>query len=287
MEALHSPPSILKGEKLKYIDDGTVEVGVNLRSLLEKDPVPRQRPLAYQERSGHILPPASNLLQYYVNDTEDFAAENNMILNKRKTNLIKFTNSRKTDFPPEVKFRDGTLLETMSDTKLLGVIISKDLKWSKNTTYICNKARKKLWLLRRMKLLNLNKYELYDVYTKEVQSILEFAVPVWHSSLTRKQRSEIESVQKLAFKLIAGKSHSYSELCVMFGTTTLEQRRRELCLRFAQKNVNDKENCLFTKYVPERNLRDRGKIVTEYKCNKSSFQHSSLPFLAKLINTNH
>ena len=221
-----------------------------------------------------------------MNDMEDFARENKMILNKKKTNLMKFTNSRKLDFPPEVTFSDGTILETMSETRLLGVIVSEDLKWRKNTTYICNKARKKLWLLRRMKLLGLSKHELFDVYIKEVRSILEFAVPVWHSSLTKKQRSEIESVQKLAFRLIAGKYESYSDACVQFHTTTLEERRLDLCLRFTKKNVNDDENCLFSKYTPPRSLRDRGRIVAEYRCNKSSFQRSSLPFLSKLINTN-
>ena len=28
---------------------------------------------------------------------------------------------------------------------------------------------------------------MFDVYIKEIRSILEFAVPVWHSGLTRKQ----------------------------------------------------------------------------------------------------
>ena len=36
-------------------------------------------------------------------------------------------------------------------------------------------------------------YELYDVYQKEVRSVLEYAVPVWHSGLTQKQTSEIEA----------------------------------------------------------------------------------------------
>ena len=129
------------------------------------------------------------------------------------------------------------------------------------------------------------RFELFDVYIKEVRSILEFAVPVWHSSITKKQRSEIESVQKLAFKLILGSSYNYADACALFGTTSLEQRRQELCFRFATKNVNDPENCLFSKYNPPRNLRNRGTIVNEYRCNKSSFHRSSLPYLSRLLNS--
>ena len=128
-----------------------------------------------------------------------------MKINKKKTHLIKFTNARKLDFSPEVQFCDRTFLEVVEEqTTLLGVVVSSDLKWKKKTEYICNKAHRKLWILRRMMKLNLTEYELFDVYQKEVRFILEFAAPVWHSNLTRRQTSEIESIQKFAFKIILG-----------------------------------------------------------------------------------
>ena len=61
---------------------------------------------------------------------------------------------------------------------------------------------------------------------KEVRSILEFAVPVWHSSITIKQSSQIETVQKLAFKLILGPAYlSYDSACTIFQTQILKQRK--------------------------------------------------------------
>ena len=271
--------------KVKYIDDGTVAVNVSLKSCLINDPVSRPRPLSFEERSGHVLPPQNNLLQYYVYDTEGFAAENNLMINKKKSKLIKFSNSRKLDFPPEITFRDGSLLESTTEMTLLGVIVSNDLKWAKNTEFICTKARQKLWILRRMLKLKLTEYELFNVYQKEVRTILEFAVPVWHSALTRKQTSEIESIQKQAFKIILGKSfYSYSDACAKFRTGSLEQRRLEICHRFALKNL-DSNQSLFTRVDLHPGLRKRSRIVTEYKCNKRKFQRSSLPYLASLLNS--
>ena len=271
--------------KVKYIDDGTVAVNVSLKSCLINDPVSRPRPLSFEERSGHVLPPQNNLLQYYVYDTEGFAAENNLMINKKKSKLIEFSNSRKLDFPPEITFRDGSLLESTTEMTLLGVIVSNDLKWAKNTEFICTKARQKLWILRRMLKLKLTEYELFDVYQKEVRTILEFAVPVWHSALTRKQTSEIESIQKQAFKIILGKSfYSYSDACAKFSTGSLEQRRLEICHRFALKNL-DSNQSLFTRVDLHPGLRKRSRIVTEYKCNKRKFQRSSLPYLASLLNS--
>ena len=81
----------------------------------------------------------------------------------------------------------GTIIEYKPDMKIVGVILSKNLRWVRNTQYICDKARQKLWIIRRMLQYNLNIETMFDVYIKEVRSILELAVPVWHSSLARRQ----------------------------------------------------------------------------------------------------
>ena len=128
-----------KAEKVKFVDDGTVAVSIDLKACLVPDPVQRARPLNFHERTGHILPEENNLLQHFISDTEQFVSENKMVINKDKTKVISFTKRRKWDFPPEVHFSDGTHIEYISETKLVGVIVSEDLKWHKNTAYICGK----------------------------------------------------------------------------------------------------------------------------------------------------
>ena len=141
-----------------------------MKSYLVQDTALRPRPVSFDERSGHVLPAANNLLQTYIHEAEKFTSENNMKINKDKTNVIKFTFARKLDFPTELTFSDGTSVGNISDISLLGVKISKDLKWTKNTAFICAKARKKLWILHRMTSLDLNLNEMFDLYAKEVRS---------------------------------------------------------------------------------------------------------------------
>ena len=86
----------------------------------------------------------------------------------------------------------------VSETKLLGVILSNDLKWAANTDYICKKAYKKMWMLTRMKVLDIEPLVILDVYTKEIRSLLELAVPAWNSGLTQKQVADIERVLRVA-----------------------------------------------------------------------------------------
>ena len=142
-----------------------------------------------------MLPVEHNILQNYISEAEQFTADNKMVINKQKTKIISFTKSKKWDFPPELRFSDGTEIECVPAIKLVGVVVTQDLKWSQNTDYICGKARKKLWILRRMKNMELDLFQLFDIYTKEIRSILEMAVPVWNPGITKKQAVDIERVQ--------------------------------------------------------------------------------------------
>ena len=272
------PASKSKSQKVKFVDDGTIAVSVDLKDSLVHDPVTRPRPWNFHERTGHILPRENNLLQNYIEDVEQFTLENKMVINKQKTKVISFTKSRNLDFPPELEFNDGT------ETKIVGVILSQDLKWKKNTSYICNKARQKLWILRRLLKFNLSRNELFDVYTKEIRSILELAVPVWHSGLTRKQTIEIERIQKLALRIILKENYqSYENACSVFAIETLEERRTRLCLKFATKNLIS-ENNMFLKRQNPPPMRGSRKTVIEPKCNFGRYYKSSVPYLSRLLN---
>ena len=142
-----------------------------------------------------------------------------------------------------------------------------------------------MWILRRMVKLELDIWILFDVYAKKVRSMLELAVPAWHSGLTKQQSAEIERVQKISFKLMLGEHYvNYDNACNFFCTETLEQRRIKLCLKFATKNLKS-ENSLFIRNTSSKITRQKVKLVKEFKCRTKRFEKSSLPYLAKLLNT--
>ena len=137
-----------------------------------------------------------------------------MKINPSKTKIISFNKSRKFDFPPELKLSNGEILEVVKEVKLVGVMVDSNLSWKKNTDYICQKAIRKLWIIRRLKKLKMDISTLLDVYTKEVRSLLEHAVPVWHSGLTKRQSAQIEKVQKTAFRIMLDTNYTnYETAC--------------------------------------------------------------------------
>ena len=195
-----------------------------------------------------------------------------------------FNKSRKFDFPPEIMFSDGSQLNVISEVQLVGVMITDDLSWNKNTLFICSKARVKLWILRRMINLGFSDQLLYDVYCKEIRSLLEFAVPVWHPALTQKDSKAIERIQKVAFKIILGDRYiSYELSCIFFDTTTLANRREKLCESFAIKNLKS-ENSFFSLVNRNLDTRSKPRKVKEFRCRTTRYQKSSLPYMAKLLN---
>ena len=110
------------------------------------------------------LPLTENPLQCVLNEMEDFCEKKEMKIKEKKTNLMKFNFSRNFDFPPEMKLTGfNSNLEVVKEARLLGIIITDDLKWSANTSSICSKAYKKMWILRRLKVLNVGQDLLLDV----------------------------------------------------------------------------------------------------------------------------
>ena len=85
-------------------------------------------------------------------------------------------------------------------------------------------------------------------------------------------------------KMLLKSRHGYSHACAVLGAETLKKRRQSICLKFAAKNLKS-ENCLLNiARTSHHNLRQRNKVVDEYKCHTSRFKRTSLPFLASLVN---
>ena len=89
-----------------------------------------------------------------------------MRINESKSKILIFNKSRKYDFPPEFSFSNGEYLEVLEEVRLLGVVLTSDLRWSANTSSIYSKAMGKMWLLRRMKLVKLEPQIVFDYYLR-------------------------------------------------------------------------------------------------------------------------
>ena len=88
-----------------------------------------------------------------------------------------------------------------------------------------------MWIIRRLKKNGASLEDLIDIYTKQVRSLLEFAVPVWNAGLTKQQIVNIERVQKVFLHIALDNSYKeYSHALKICGLESLSVRRTNLCL---------------------------------------------------------
>ena len=95
-----------------------------------------------------------------------------MRLNPLKTKAMLFNPLHKWDFQPTLTTNGSDILDVVEEYKILGYVMRSDLKTTSNTDYICQRAYKRMWILRRLKSLGCPIAELLDVLQQQIISIL-------------------------------------------------------------------------------------------------------------------
>ena len=101
-----------------------------------------------------------------------------------------------------------------------------------------------------------------------VRSILEHSAPVWHSSLRKENKDDLERVQKTALKVIlGGKFKTYKNALDLLDMQTLDERREQLCLNFAKRAAKHPKLMHLFPMNPkshQMNTRNVGKYKVQY-----------------------
>ena len=105
-------------------------------------------------------------------------------------------------------------IEVVKDFKILGTIITDDLKWEKNISYLSKKAWQRMQLFKNAAKFTSETGDLKNIHTTFVRPVLEQSAPVWHSRLTAENTKDLERVQKAAVRLIMGRRHVNYKTCL-------------------------------------------------------------------------
>ena len=167
----------------KFLDDTSQMRAIDLKD----DLVTNENlilPAKYHERTGHVLDPTKNELQNDIDGFEEFTKSKNLQINPKKSSLMLFNFSSSLDFQPSIRV-EGQELEVVSRTKILGLTISSSLKWNDHVDVITTKARKRIFILRKMMSNGFDVELILDTYAKEIRSVLEYGCVVYQHGLTQ------------------------------------------------------------------------------------------------------
>ena len=168
---------------------------------------------------------------------------------------------------------EGVEFEIVSSAKVLGVVISSDLKWSAHIDSITTKAAKRLYLLRQLKRAGIAHSYLVRFYCSVIRSILEYAGQVFHCNLPLYLSEEIERIQRRAFRIIFPDC-SYSEGSAKAGLTTLYDRSSALCKELFS-DINTQGNHKLSHLLPARSQQNYNLRSTLAFAPQSAWQTGS------------
>jgi len=273
-------------DRFKFIDDLTILEIVNLISIgISSYNIKNQIPSDIA--TGDKFIPAENLKsQSYLNDISFWTKNNKMKINENKSELMVFNFCKDYQFSTRLVL-EGQVLETVQEKKLLGTIITPDLKWERNTNYIIKRANMRLEILRRISSFGASLSDLKTIYIAYIRGILEQNCTVWHSSLSAEDCQNIERVQKTSLKIILKDGYkSYENALQVLELESLFNRPEILCYNFAKKCLNNPKMKHFFKLKNKKHQMETRKSekYQVFKARTDRLKKSSIIYMQKLLN---
>ena len=239
--------------------------------------------------TGLYVPKENLETQKHINDIQKWTENQQMVLNEDKTKNMLFNFSKNHQFTTRLTL-NGKNIKLVKDMKLLGVIVTNDLKWHKNTKHVVKKAWARIQLLKKVAEFGASTSDKLQIYKTFVRSALEQSCTVWHSSLTKGNERDLERVQKAALKLITNRKYkTYEEELEVLNIETLKKRREKLCLKFALKCTQTKKTSNIFKHTQKQHQM-KLKSTNTFKITYSKterLKRSAVPYMERLLNKYH
>ena len=259
------------------LPQGTI-LGVLLFLLMISDLKPDSETIKFVDdtTSFDISNEMNNRLQDSANYINDWSRDNDMCLNRTKTKemIICF---KKDYVPPPNIIIDDEVIEQVNTFKLLGVIITSDLKWSSHVDYITKKVSQRIYNLIVLRRAGLSKRDLFIIYCCMIRSVLEYGAEIWHPGLSQIDSNKLESVQRRCLKIICGEI-PYEVALQRMNTQSLHDRRQSLCLKFFNSMLDPLHK--LHDLLPKANTPryPRGCTYPRPLCKTSRYKNSFVPY---------
>ena len=164
-------------DRFKFVDDLTILEIVNLITIgIASFNIKAQVPSDILD-NNQIIPSSNLRSQHFLDEINLWTKNQKMMINQKKSKTMVFNFTKKYQFSTRLRL-EGEILDTVSDAKLLGTIVSNDLKW-KNTENIVKKANSRMELLRKV-----TSFGATYIHSVHIRSLQEQSCTVWHSGLT-------------------------------------------------------------------------------------------------------
>ena len=148
-----------------------------------------------------LQPDDQSSIQEVLTTLNRWCDERDLILIETKIKEILFSNARDDSDPPTLTIQD-TPLQRVTAYKYLGITISNKLKFQRNTKILVESARKKLFMMRKLRFLGTSEKLANTCYKTFIESGIMQHLPVIYQHMTEKEEAALEHITKMACKLL-------------------------------------------------------------------------------------
>lgn len=156
---------------------------------------------------------------------------NKLLLNGKKSSFIHFSYNNSESKP---LFIDNDKINEVNDTKFLGVMIDKELKWGPHISNLCKKLSKSVGIITRLRN-ELDSQTMLTLYFSLIYTHLTYCNIVWGSA-DNKHINKVSVLQNRFFRLL---KHTTNNSHIK---TTLIYKQHD-CLKL--KDIHKLNSCLF------------------------------------------
>jgi hypothetical protein len=139
-------------------------------------------------------------LQDEWNNIKQWCASVQLEPNPRKTKVLDIVTSKSMAALKPITHED-TPIENVTSAKLLGIIISDDMKWNIQVNAACQQASRRIFSLVQLRGLGAPSRTLQNYYISMIRSILLYAFPAW-CNLTIDLKNKLTAVEHRTKRMI-------------------------------------------------------------------------------------
>ena len=227
------------GDTVKYADDTTCYYPLNnTNSVIQNS------------TQSSVEFTISQTAQMIVNECYDWSSANHMTLNVSKTKVLNLSLKKDLTMMNTVSI-NNVPIECVDETKFLGITIDSHLKFSSHVTSVISRANKKIYALLLLKRQGINQDSLVQMYTSQVIPVLTYGAPGWYPLISKSLELKLESVQKLALKVIFPETEDYVSRLTLAKIRPLLEVFTNLCNVYISKIKQNTEHRLHNR-LPKR-----------------------------------
>ena len=157
-------------DRYKFIDDLSILELINLVSIGISSYNCKQQVPSDIQASNMYIPSKNIQTQNSLDKICEWTNRKKMLINSDKTKYMIINYSKNYQFSTRLSL-EGKVIQQITQTKLLGVMVDDSLSWQANTNYIVRQAYKRMTILQNLYKFSVPLEDLILIYILYIRSV--------------------------------------------------------------------------------------------------------------------